>query len=341
MSEGAIPIKKAVPIIVVTWILSLVSTLAIVYVAPNIFPIQTAQIKDGAVTDDKISSGAVITAKLADGSVTTAKILDGTINATDLTDGSIISVKISDGAVTTAKITDAAVTTNKLSSGSVTSIKILDGTITAVDLADGAIVTAKIADGAVTTTKIADGSVTTAKILDGTITAADLATGSVTTIKIADGAITTAKIADGAVTNLKLAPDAIPFASTYGWWTDSTDSTLTWVDMDDMSISITLERTSHLLIMFSTEAWTADVEYRIQVRALVGLTAALPGEIDLTPTMSVSALNDHTLYWMAYSYNFYQPSVTAGTYTVKMQWRVTGTTGYAYLRTLSVIALPA
>lgn len=38
MSEATFPFKKAIPIIVVTWILSLVTTLAIVYVAPNIFP---------------------------------------------------------------------------------------------------------------------------------------------------------------------------------------------------------------------------------------------------------------------------------------------------------------
>ena len=38
MSEGAIPIRKAIPIIVVTWILSLVTTLAIVYYALNASP---------------------------------------------------------------------------------------------------------------------------------------------------------------------------------------------------------------------------------------------------------------------------------------------------------------
>jgi len=97
LSKGANAVKKAnLYIIVVAWILSLVSTLAIVYVAQNFIH---TQISDGAVTTTKISSGAVITAKLADGSVTSAKILDGTITATDISDGSIISVKVADGAV--------------------------------------------------------------------------------------------------------------------------------------------------------------------------------------------------------------------------------------------------
>ena len=37
MSESTFPLKKVIPIIVVTWILSLVTTLAVVYFAPNIF----------------------------------------------------------------------------------------------------------------------------------------------------------------------------------------------------------------------------------------------------------------------------------------------------------------
>jgi len=50
MSDGAFQIKKMVPIIVLTWILSLVTTLAVVYVAPSIFPI--------SVSTDNISDEA-------------------------------------------------------------------------------------------------------------------------------------------------------------------------------------------------------------------------------------------------------------------------------------------
>jgi len=37
MSEFRLQLKKAIPVIVVTWILSSVTTLAVVYFAPDIF----------------------------------------------------------------------------------------------------------------------------------------------------------------------------------------------------------------------------------------------------------------------------------------------------------------
>lgn len=61
------------------------------------FPVASADIADGAVTDAKIDNGAVTTAKLDNGAVTT--------------------VKIADGAVTTAKLANEGVTVEKLSDG--------------------------------------------------------------------------------------------------------------------------------------------------------------------------------------------------------------------------------
>jgi hypothetical protein len=114
-----IPMKIVVPIIVVTWILSLFSALAIVYTVPTLIGVGK-----GAITSDKIADEAVITAKLADGNVTSAKILNGTIIAANLADGSIITVTIVDGAVTTSKIADGNVTTDKIADGNVTNSKL-------------------------------------------------------------------------------------------------------------------------------------------------------------------------------------------------------------------------
>jgi hypothetical protein len=116
MAESATPFsfKKVVPIIAITWILSLITTLAIVYVAPSIFP---------PIQSEKIADNAIITVKLADGSVTSAKILDGTITAVDISDGAIITVKVANGSITTEKIADGAITTMKLADGSVTQQK--------------------------------------------------------------------------------------------------------------------------------------------------------------------------------------------------------------------------
>ena len=292
MSEGAIPMKKAIPIIVVTWFLSLATTLAVVYVSPNIFP---------PITTENIADSAVITTKLADGSVTSAKILDGTITVVDIADGSISSVKVTDGAVTTSKI------------------------------ADGAITSGKIASDAVVTIKLADGAVTSAKILDGAVTASDLASGAVTEIKIADGAIT----------NIKLAPHAIPFAYSFSSVVETTIFTTgSWEDIYSMSVTLTVNRTSYLLIMFSTEARNADPSQMIMVQALVNDSIAIPGSVYMTPIMGLSGTHRHTLGYSTYAFNFIKPSVSAGTYNVKIQWFIWGGLGYARSRTLTVIALP-
>jgi hypothetical protein len=305
MPERAISLKIMVFIIVITWFSSLITTLAIVYNSANILPI----------TDDKIASNAIITSKLADGTVTSAKILDGTLIAVDMADGSITTIKVADGAITVNKIVDGAVASYKIR--------------------DEAVTTQKIADGAIITLKMADNSVTSAKILDGTVTAVDLATNAVTTITIDDGAVTTSKIADEAVTNVKLAPQAIPFNCTYRI-TPLTKSTYTWENMTGTSVTITLERNSTLLIMFSAEAYVSTADNYIEYQAIVNTDPALPGAVWLQPSINVTS---------GFSYNFYKPSVSAGVYKVYMQWRVwvypNGGFGGTQDRTLIVTALPA
>ena len=205
---------------------------------------------------------------------------------------------------------------------------------------EGAITTEKIADSAIVTTKLADGSVTSVKILDGTITGVDIADGSVITVKVADGAVTTDKIADEAVTtdkisdhivtNLKLAANAIPFKSANG--TDSIGkSTATYENITDLSVTITVERNCTLLIMFSAQCQISDPDYSVFWRALVNTDTALPGGVWLQPPLE----------WGSVSYNFYEPDVSVGEYTVYVQWYVSGGTAWiSKNRVLFVIALP-
>lgn len=224
MSEGANSKKKVITIIVVTWILSLITTLAVVYVAPYIFPIGTTHISDGAVT------------------------------------------------------------------------------------------TAKIADSAIVTTKLADGNVTSAKILDGTLTAAD--------------------IADGTVTSLKLTSLAIPFS--YSYHPDKAEKTnTTWSDMQ-LSVGITLARTSRLIIIFSATAYLEVIGDSINVRANVDdKTIPDPAVVILTRETQTT-MGSHSFTWNL-------PDVSAGTHKVKIQWALEDgiTTGYVGDRSLTVIALPA
>jgi hypothetical protein len=318
MSKGAFSLKKAIPIILITWILSLATTLALVYVSPSIFPpLGTDNIQDSAITSAKITDGAIVTLKLSDETVTSAKIVDGTISAQDLMDGSIITIKVADGAVTADKIADSSVSTGKI--------------------ADAAITPTKIAEGAIVTAKLADGSVTSAKILDGTISTQDLANGSIMTVKIADGAVTTSKIADNAVTNTKLAADAIPYFATYNMSLASTNST-SFVDVPDTALTVSLNRKSNLIIMLSAEAWVDGAGDSLFVRALVDSTVANPNSGSLV-LLTTAGSSQHG----SYAVNFYLEDVDAGTYTVKIQWSELLGAQLAHMadRTLNVIALPA
>jgi len=306
MSEGT-PLTKMIPVIAITWILSLVTTLAIVYVVPSIFPF--------TVSTDNIADSAVITTKLADGTVTSAKILDGTLTAEDISDNSIVTVKVADGAVTTTKLADGVITTDKMD--------------------DEAVTTAKIADSAIVTIKLADGSITSAKIVDGTVTAADLADNTIITAKISDGAVTTRKIADGAVTNMKLAAGAIPYNVTSfdypGEWITTTSTS--WVNMTGTSANITVTRNSTLLIMFTAMGTVDTAGEYMYWHAMVNSTGAYP--------TSFYNIATQVNTYGTFTCNFHR-DVTPGTYTVYMQWRTySGNTVRVRERTLFVIALPA
>jgi hypothetical protein len=137
--------------------------------------------------------------------------------------------------------------------------------------------------------------------------------------------------ANYSVTNLKLAAGAIPYNVTHSTAVDSTTA-LSPVDMDRMSVTITLARNSMLIIMFSSEAKNPETTEKIAVQALVDGFEAYPGLIYFTP-------EDVTEYGV-YSCNFYYLT-GAGSHTVKIQWQVSGGKGYVWYRSLIVIALPA
>lgn len=146
-------------------------------------------------------------------------------------------------------------------------------------------------------------------------------------------------IGDATVTDVKLAPQAIPFASTFTTDFNTTAETTQFVDMSGMSANLSLNRKSHLLIVFNVEAYASENEW-ITIRALVGEDIAYPGEIYLTPNIYGSVNESYLVDWAAYGFNFYQPSVNAGTHTVKIQWMTSDGLGYVADRSLTVIALP-
>lgn len=135
-------------------------------------------------------------------------------------------------------------------------------------------------------------------------------------------------------------PPGLPgvFAVATGWDIIETTETIQFIDMSDMSVTLSFNSSSHILILVSVVAM-GDLDEYIVIRVLIGDEVALPGFIWLTPIIKDSNALPGYASWAAYTYNFWS-LVMAGTYTVKVQWKVSGGTGAISGRTLTVIALP-
>ncbi|UCD96409.1 MAG: hypothetical protein JSV35_07975 [Candidatus Bathyarchaeota archaeon] len=121
-----------------------------------------------------------------------------------------------------------------------------------------------------------------------------------------------------------------------------------YLDMNDMSVTLNLQHTSHVLIFFTTEAQMTAGNGSIRVMCRANQLIAEPGSIDLTPSLSQelcpSCDHRHSLDASAYSFNFYIPSLPAGNYTIKIQWRLfsldDGVEASVTERTLTALAFP-
>jgi hypothetical protein len=213
------------------------------------FPINTADIADGAVLSAKIgagqitnplmATGAVGTANVQASAITSALISDGTIATGDVAASAITSALIANGTIvtgdigadqiTSALIAASTIATSDIGADQIVSALIAAGTIATSDIgsaqittglvanlaitapliADATITTAKYGAGTVTNTVIADDSVTSAKIVANTIVAADIAANTITASQIASATITATQIAAGTITATQIAANSI------------------------------------------------------------------------------------------------------------------------------------
>jgi hypothetical protein len=164
---------------------------------------QVKTVADAAVETAKIKDGAITAAKIAANAVETAKIKNLNVTAEKLAANAVETDKIKDGAVIEEKIGAGAVTNSKIGADAVKAAQIKDGEVGETKLANNAVTRSKIKNGEVITDKIADLNVTTAKLANGAVTAQKLA-AAISASEIADNAVTTAKIAPGAVTRDKV-----------------------------------------------------------------------------------------------------------------------------------------
>jgi len=160
--------------------------------------------------------------------------------------------------------------------------------------------------------------------------------------------------ANYSVTNLDLAPCAIPF----NWTCTSSDCYTTetwpnWADMPNMSLTLTLNRTSQLIIVCNIqgqniETGDAPETTYTYLQALVNGGQVQPSVAEAFPTVQPQGMtipylpyHSHYLRYGSYSYNFYSETIGPGVYTIKIQWDVTAGKAEAHWRSLSVMALPA
>ena len=167
--------------------------------------VNTAQLRDGAVTAAKLQAGSVGVNALVDGAVTTLKVADAAITAAKIASDAVASAHLQNGAITAGKVADSAITEAALANNVVTTTKIQDNAISSNKLIDLAVTDAKLAANSVTADKLQDGSVVAGKLADGAVTTLKLVDQSVTAAKIAGGSVGTAELADGAVNENKLA----------------------------------------------------------------------------------------------------------------------------------------
>lgn len=92
--------------------------------------VDTANIANHSVTEDKIAGGAVTAYQLADAAVQTAKIADKAITTIKIADVAVTTAKLADGAVTAAKLADGAVTAAKIAAGAIDNGKLQHSSMT-------------------------------------------------------------------------------------------------------------------------------------------------------------------------------------------------------------------
>lgn len=182
--------------------------------APDIVFIDTANIAEAAIENNKLANDAVTTAKILAGAVTELKLVDNAVTALKLADNSVdtaaiinlavASAKVGDAAILTAKIGDLQVLNAKVGDATILNAKLVDATIQSGKIANAAIISALIADLAVVQAKIGDLAVNEAKIANAAITSGKIANLAVGVAHVQAAAINTAAIIDGAVVNAKI-----------------------------------------------------------------------------------------------------------------------------------------
>ncbi|MFB2561757.1 hypothetical protein [Rhizobium sp. IMFF44] len=176
--------------------------------------LNSSQIADNAITNNKLAALAVDASKLADGSVSAAKLAANAVDATKFASG-IRPVEIVSNLPTTGNVEGRTVyltTDDKLyrytGSAWTAATPASDITGQMTDAQISAVAAAKVT-GTLVSSQIADAAITNQKLAALAVDAAKLADNAIPTTKIADNAISTPKLQANAITADKIAANAV------------------------------------------------------------------------------------------------------------------------------------
>jgi hypothetical protein len=171
--------------------------------------VETDDIRNQAITPEKLAVQAVITELIADLAVTTGKLADLSVTTPKIAELAVVTSKLADLAVTTAKVAEQAITTEKIHDLAVITQKIADLAVTTGKIADLAVTEPKMADDSVSTRTIINENVTEPKMHDDSVSTRTIQENAVTEPKMHDNSVSTRTIQEKAVTEPKLGDESV------------------------------------------------------------------------------------------------------------------------------------
>lgn len=137
----------------------------------------TAELRNGAVTNEKVKKGSLLRSAFKPGQVPRANLagikargaLDGTYPAPDLADGAVRASKLGTASVGARAIASNAVGRSEIATAAVGSDELAPGAVRTSDIANGAVSASKIAAGAVGAPQIGANAVGRSELKPGAV----------------------------------------------------------------------------------------------------------------------------------------------------------------------------